>query len=168
MVLELEPLSFGASLERLKRDEMRVGKRFADDESGTGFQYALEFSERLLLIRNFAENEDQIRGVETVVRVRQPPSIAAYRFDIPMALLPGPYLEVLDHRLLDVGSMNCPVRLDCPCDRPRVVARPRTELEDPFSGSWIEERAQLGASDLRSGEIDPDTLRVRTGSATHP
>jgi hypothetical protein len=141
MVLELEPLLLGASLERLERDEMRIGKRFPDDEAAARFQYPLEFGERSLPIRNFAENENQIRGVETVVRVRQPLPIAADRLDVPVSLPPHPHPDVLDHRLLNVDSVYRPIWLDCSGDRSRVIAGSRAEFEDPFSGLWIEDRA---------------------------
>lgn len=127
-------MALGAPSERPESDEMRIGERFPDDESAARFEYPLEFGERPPLLRNFAENEDQIRGVETVVRIRESPSVATDRLDGPAAPLPHPRSEVVDHRLLDVDGVYRSVRFDRLRDRPRVVAGSRPELEDAFAG----------------------------------
>src|SRR5262245_46671349 len=167
-VLEGEAGAARAEAQRPQADVVRVTEQLPDDEASARLQDPRQLAERRILVRDLAQDGDQVGGIVGPVPIRHRRRIGTGRRDVGEALLRGAAHGVVEHLLLEVQDVDLSVWLHPLGHVERVVAGTRAHLEDPLPWHSLEDLPQAGPRDQRMGRLDPEALPVGAGGGVLP
>ena len=163
VALVVKPSCTRLPSQRGERHHVWIRLALTDDEPPAGLQHPSQLTQRPVPVRNFAEGSNEERGVERRIRKWHPLRVPLHGDHIAQSSCTGAAHHLVEHRLLQIESVDLTSRLEVTSYLEGVVAGAWPYLQDSLA--WLRaEKAQESVSPQEwAWHVQEDALTKGTG-----